>query len=139
MMELDQQLNNIDHQISVLLEKKKVLQKKKENNIPNAIDLLMATTKKRKRNIFEDPDLIEAKNLMDKEKNEESSFQCDYKVLENLTPQEKALFNTCKKQKINSYSTDIKSLVGKLAIKYTKQEIQNAKWNLYQQFQKTGG
>ena len=60
MMELDQQLNNIDHQISVLLEKKKVLQKKKENNISNAIDLLM-TTKKRKRNIFEDPDLIEAK------------------------------------------------------------------------------
>jgi len=60
MMELDQKLNNIDHQISVLLEKKKVLQKKKENNISNAIDLLM-TTKKRKRNIFEDPDLIEAK------------------------------------------------------------------------------
>ena len=68
MMELDQQLNNIDHQISVLLEKKKVLQKNKENNIPNAIDLLMATTKKRKRNIFEDPDLIEAKNLMTKRK-----------------------------------------------------------------------
>jgi len=101
MREINQQINHIDYQISILLEKKKVLQKETEKDLPNALDLLMNTTKKRKRNIFEDPGFVEAKEIINKESESENldkdSFQIDNKIMETLNDQEKLLFAKTKK------------------------------------------
>lgn len=130
---IDTQINNIEEQIMILKDKKEILSKQKNKDLPNAFEILKAgqkNPKKRDRNIYEESDYINFKKMIGTSHNAPGS-KIDEKadevnVLESLNEEERKLLSGPKKPTRQQYPDEVKKIVGKLAVSFTKKKVEEA-------------
>lgn len=122
--DLDNDIDNLDKKIAVLqeLRKKKVAEKQKY--LPNALEEIMTSSKKRNRKILEDSDFQKLGAIMP---NKPPQPTTSTMVIASLDEHDQAILKKAKTaSKRETYSEDVKKIVVSLTKKYSRKEVSEA-------------
>jgi len=116
-------IQDIDNQILVLSEKKRQLNKERQEILPSALDTLMNSKKRKREQIETSKEYLELKTFLAQQKKDNEDDK-NGKIFEELTQDERGLIMKPKLTR-RVYNEETKKLTIKLTEKFSKQEISN--------------